>query len=120
MLHKIELCDTRRKALQIALPDSTKGLNDSGRDVDMNTIEQAVRNVRTTVMKSNTSDEDTAYQKMLAQVDRYWDKLFAAPISVETPPGTYILHPQRTPMKLTNIAVNFLLMVAADFPLLRR
>ncbi len=96
LLHKIDLFDTLRTALQIALPDSAKGLNDSGEDVEIKTIREGVSAFRATVIQSTTYDEDTACQKMIAQIDRYWDKLFADPISVETPTGTYLLYPQRT------------------------
>ncbi len=96
LLQKIDLFDTLRKALQIALPDSAKGLNDHGRDVEIKTIEQGVSNFRTTLMKSKIYDEDKGCQKMIAQIDKYWDKLFADPICVETPTGTYVLQPQRT------------------------
>jgi hypothetical protein len=96
LLQKIEIFDKLRKALQIALPDSAKGLNDTGRDVEIKTIEQGVSNFRTTLMKSKIYDEDKGCQKMIAQIDKYWDKLFADPICVETPTGTYVIQPQRT------------------------
>ena len=37
-----------------------------------------------------------AYVKMLAQIDKYWTKLFADPLIVETPDGTMLIQPQRT------------------------
>jgi len=37
-----------------------------------------------------------AYQKMTAQLDKYWDKLFADPISIDTPSGPVTIQPQRT------------------------
>ena len=36
------------------------------------------------------------YRKMVKQIDKYWDKLFADPIQVVTHTGTVILQPQRT------------------------
>ena len=33
---------------------------------------------------------------MLRQIDRYWDRLFAAPITVKTPDGEVDIQPQRT------------------------
>ena len=33
---------------------------------------------------------------MIKQIDKYWDKLFADPITVETPTGPIIIQPQRT------------------------
>ena len=33
---------------------------------------------------------------MIAQIDKYWDKLFADPILVDTPNGKVTIYPQRT------------------------
>lgn len=33
---------------------------------------------------------------MIKQIDKYWDKLFADPIEVETPSGKLTIQPQRT------------------------
>ena len=33
---------------------------------------------------------------MVKQIDKYWDKLFAAPIETDTPAGKITLQPQRT------------------------
>ena len=33
---------------------------------------------------------------MIGQIDKYWDKLFADPIPVETPDGPIVIQPQRT------------------------
>ena len=33
---------------------------------------------------------------MIAQIDKYWDKLFADPITVNTPIGQVTIQPQRT------------------------
>jgi len=33
---------------------------------------------------------------MIAQIDKYWEKLFADPITVNTPTGETIIQPQRT------------------------
>jgi hypothetical protein len=40
--------------------------------------------------------EDRAYVKMLAQIDKYWTKLFADPLIVETSDGPMLIQPQRT------------------------
>ena len=39
---------------------------------------------------------DTSYYKMVKQIDKYWDQLFADPIEVETPSGKLMIQPQRT------------------------
>ncbi|MEA1866824.1 MAG: hypothetical protein U9N19_01785 [Thermodesulfobacteriota bacterium] len=36
------------------------------------------------------------YANMIAQLDKYWDKLFADPLPVVTPEGTLYIQPQRT------------------------
>lgn len=33
---------------------------------------------------------------MVKQIDKYWDKLFADPIEIETPSGQLMIQPQRT------------------------
>ncbi len=33
---------------------------------------------------------------MIAQIDKYWEKLFADPITVQTPSGPILIQPQRT------------------------
>ena len=40
--------------------------------------------------------ETGEYQKMIAQIDKYWSKLFADPIAVNTPTGQVTIQPQRT------------------------
>ena len=36
------------------------------------------------------------YANMVAQIDKYWEKLFADPIPVTTPNGVQTVQPQRT------------------------
>ena len=40
--------------------------------------------------------QNPAAEKMIAQIDKYWDKLFADPITVNTPTGQVTIQPQRT------------------------
>jgi hypothetical protein len=40
--------------------------------------------------------EHTSYRKMIKQIDKYWEKLFAKQIQVGTPAGKIIIQPQRT------------------------
>ena len=44
--------------------------------------------------RNDAADKD--YQKMLDQIDKYWEKLFADPIQVDTPEGKVAIQPQRT------------------------
>jgi len=91
---KAVVFDKLRQALRIALPESKNGLNDNGEDTDIQTIEKNVREFRNW-LKCDECRQKT-YIKMIEQIDKYWDKLFADPIVVHTPDGTCIIVPQRT------------------------
>ena len=91
MQQKVEVFEKLRMALSIALPQGKNGLNDDGRDADMKSIEQKVTEFRTQMIPATE-----AYQKMTAQIDKYWDKLFADPITIDTPTGAVTIQPQRT------------------------
>jgi len=80
-----------RDALSIALPQGKKGLNDDGQDVDIKSIEEKV-----TLFRKKMIPDTGEYQKMIAQIDKYWDKLFADPITANTPTGQVTIQPQRT------------------------
>ena len=45
---------------------------------------------------SGTSKVLVMGKKMIKQIDKYWDKLFTAPITVYTPTGEITIRPQRT------------------------
>jgi hypothetical protein len=92
---KIAIFNQLREAMRIARPDSDKGLNDEG-DGEIKTIESRVKAFRYSQTIQTLSASDISYQKMVKQIDKYWDKLFAGPIEVSTPAGTVIIQPQRT------------------------
>ena len=92
---KIVIFNQLREAMRIARPDSDKGLNDEG-DGDIKTIESRVKAFRYSQTIQALSASDISYQKMVKQIDKYWGKLFADPIEVNTPAGTVIIQPQRT------------------------
>ena len=92
---KIAHFDQLREAMRIARPDSGRGLNDDG-DGEIKTIESRVKAFRNSQIIKALSASDISYQKMVKQIDKYWDKLFADPITVDTPAGTVRLQPQRT------------------------
>ncbi len=92
---KIVIFDELRSAMRIACPDKTQGLNDNGDD-DIKTIEKRVRQFRHSAKIAALSSSDASYYKMVKQIDKYWDKLFADPIEVETPSGKLMIQPQRT------------------------
>jgi len=88
---KVVSFEKLREALSIALPQGKDGLNDDGQDADMKTIEEKVKSFRGQIMP------DTAeHRKMIKQIDKYWDKLFADPITVKTRAGEVTVQPQRT------------------------
>ena len=91
---KAEVFDKLRTAMRIALPESKNGINDNGDDADMKSIEEKV----TAFRKWLVSDKQRklTYAKMLEQIDKYWEKLFADPLPVTTPEGVLYIQPQRT------------------------
>jgi len=93
---KIEIFDRFRLALNLALPDGKKGLNDDGEEENIKTIEERVKQFRQWITEDPRFAENKAYQKMIAQIDKYWQKLFADPIPVNTPQGPMLIQPQRT------------------------
>ena len=95
MHDKVAIFDQLREAMRIAQPDSAKGLNDQG-DADITTIQQRVTRFRHAESITELAASHIAYRKMLKQIDKYWDKLFADPIEVVTHTGMVTLAPQRT------------------------
>jgi hypothetical protein len=91
MQKKVETFKKLREALSIAVPQGRKGLNDDGQDIDIKSIEEKVKQFRDEIM---TDSQD--YEKMVEQIDKYWDKLFADPITVSTSTDQVIIQPQRT------------------------
>ena len=92
---KITIFNQLREAMRIARPDSGQGLNDEG-DGETKTIESRVKTFRYSEKIKTLSASDTSYHNMVKQIDKYWGKLFADPIRVDTPAGTVIVRPQRT------------------------
>ena len=87
---KIQVFDELRDAMRIAPKSGSEGLNDDGTDDDIQTIEGNVKQFR----EKYAAKED--YEKMIGQIDKYWQKLFADPIIVDTPNGKVSIQPQRT------------------------
>jgi len=92
---KIVVFDDLRDAMRITCSSKTQGLNDQGDD-DIKTIEKRVRKFRKSSRIVALASSDTSYCKMVKQIDKYWDKLFADPIEVDTPSGKLMIQPQRT------------------------
>jgi len=90
---KAEVFDKLREAMRIALPESGKGVNDDGGD-NIKSIEQKVTAFRKWL--TLTQDRKATYAKMISQIDKYKEKLFADPLPVVTPDGVIYVQPQRT------------------------
>ncbi len=93
---KINVFDKLRCAMRIADPSGKKGLNDDGMGENIRTIEVKVSEFRLLLIEYKKMSDDQGYEGFLIQLDKYWDKLFADPIEVETPTGKITIQPQRT------------------------
>ena len=93
---KITVFEKLRDAIRIAPSSGRHGLNDEGQRGSIRTIEKRVKKFRAWLTRSKDCRQDCAAQKMIEQIDKYWEKLFADPISVETPSGPCLIQPQRT------------------------
>ena len=91
---KAKVFDKLREALRIALAEGKNGLNDDGDDTDIKSIEEKVTEFRDWLVSDKKREE--TYLKMIEQLDKYWEKLFADPLVVNTPKGQMIIVPQRT------------------------
>ena len=91
---KAKVFDKLRSAMRIALPDGNDGINDNGENTDMKSIEEKVIDFRKWLIGDDR--RKSTYAKMLKQLDKYWEKLFADPLPVVTPEGVVYIQPQRT------------------------
>ena len=92
---KISIFEALRQSMRIACPENNQGLNDEGSE-DIKTIKGRVEKFRYSVKVETLAKNNIGYRKMIKQIDKYWDKLFADPIQVETPAGNITVQPQRT------------------------
>jgi hypothetical protein len=92
---KITVFNELRVAMRIACTDSEQGLNDEG-DNDIENIEKRVKAFRHSEQLQALAANNIRYRNMIKQIDKYWDKLFAKQIQVDTPAGKIIIQPQRT------------------------
>jgi hypothetical protein len=93
---KIIIFEKLRKAMRIARPAGPHGLNDRGETANISTIEQRVKTFRAWLTSHRDYPHNPAAQKMIQQIDQYWEKLFADPIRVQTDFGPLLIQPQRT------------------------
>jgi len=94
MAKKAQVFDKLRQALRIAMPEGRSGLNDNGDETDIKTIEDQVSKFKEWLMGDES--RKTTYLKMIEQMDKYWEKLFANPLIVNTSEGPVTIAPQRT------------------------
>ncbi len=81
--------------MRISLPDSKGGLKDTG-ETDLQTIPEKVTAFRNSGAIRHLADTDKTYGKMVRQIDKYRNKLFADPITVHYDHGSVQIQPQRT------------------------
>jgi len=93
---KITVFEKLRGAMRIARPSGSYGLNDEGRTGNIRTIEKRVKAFRAWLTRRKDDPHDRAAGKMIEQIDKYWGKLFADPITVQTNSGPVLIQPQRT------------------------
>jgi hypothetical protein len=92
----ILIFDRLREALRIALPAGNRGLNDEGSEANIRSIEQRVIAFRAWLTARPDYPQNRKAANLIAQLDKYWAKLFADPITVQTPSGPVAIQPQRT------------------------
>lgn len=88
--------DHLRAAMRFALPNGSDGLNEKGADVDMQVIKDSVSKFKNQIKENPKLSSDRLIGNMLEQIDKYGEKLFAAPLIVNTPAGKVAIIPQRT------------------------
>ncbi len=93
---KMRTFDELREAMRMAPKSGSQGLNGDGMDTDIETIEGNVRHFRQQLAHDPKRAASQDYQKMIRQIDKYWKKLFADSIQVDTPEGKVTIQPQRT------------------------
>jgi hypothetical protein len=93
---KIIVFEKLRGAMRIAPKSGRDGLNDEGHKGNIRTIENRVKKFRAWLTRRKDYPQNTSARKMIEQIDKYWGKLFADPITVQTPSGPILIQSQRT------------------------
>jgi len=81
-----------RQALRITLKDGKQGLNDAGENCAMKSISDKVDEF----IKKYKLSKNEYHQKMIEQIQKYYEKLFADPIKVMIAGKEVLIQPQRT------------------------
>jgi hypothetical protein len=111
MESQAQVFDKLRKAMRIAPRGAKKGLNDGGSDEPTNKIEARVRKFMTAELKNTGMKDTSEHKKMIKQLKKYWDRLFADPVVIDTPDGRISIQPQRT----NNIMEQFFREIKRDY-----
>lgn len=93
---KAKVFEQLRQALAIADPDSNKGLNDKGANVNIGTLKCRVTQFVKDLKTQNDYKDNIEYEKIITQINKYWDMLFCDPITISTKDGDMVIQPQRT------------------------
>ena len=93
---KIQIFDQLRRAMRLAQVGGSAGLNSGGDLPPMGPIQQAVRAFRKRIISRSDFQSASHWKTLVGQLDKYWEKLFADPIAVQTPNGPVLIQPQRT------------------------
>ena len=93
---KAKVFDQLRDAMRIAPESGSDGLNSDSSDEEMDTIKKGVEQFREKLTSDPYYTGQSHYKKMVAQIDKYWEKLFADPILIDTPNGKVLIYLQRT------------------------
>ena len=104
---RIIIFERLRKAMRIAGPSGRRGLNDVGSKIKIKTIEERVKKFRVWLTTRKDYQQNYDAKKMISQIDKYWEKLFADPITVQTESGPVRIQPQRTNNILEQFFRNF-------------
>jgi hypothetical protein len=104
---KSHVFDELRTAMRIAEAGGSAGLNSGSDPIALGPIRKAVQAFRQRVTTRPDYATTPHWQAMIAQIDKYGDKLFADPIAVQTPQGRWLIQPQRTNNMLERFFRNF-------------
>lgn len=93
---KIKVFEKLRDAMRIAPKSGCQGLNCDGVDTNIQTIEKRVKKFHDWLRNHDKFSKNKDYGKLIEQLDKYWEKLFADPIDIKTASGKVTIQPQRT------------------------
>jgi len=93
---EIKTFENLREVMRIAPATGKKGLNDDSLAASVSTIKAGVEEFKKAITNAKGYKKNKPHKEMIKQINRYWEKLFADPIKVQTPEGTKLIQPQRT------------------------